>query len=232
MLLYTVKPKIDTKGHCYTLALQQILTGVYIAELCLIGLFSLRSATGPSIMMGLLFLTTIIFNYFTNRFFAPLEQYLPADLTLESQHQNEQTPLLSSAEQGEATSHIQSLTSRAHVPPKIAGPLARFFEPHIFASHAAMKQWLRDGDFDENDVPEYTEAQIKTAYLNPAYTSSTPVVWIPRDPMGVSKVAMRENEEAGIKCSDAGAWIDEEGALKWSVDDFEQVPVFKEGVRW
>jgi hypothetical protein len=236
-LLYTVQPKIDTKGHCYTLALQQILTGVYIAELCLIGLFSLRNATGPLVMIVLLFLATIVFNYTTNRYFAPLEQYLPADLALESED-DEQAPLLSSAEEGEADalhnteSNIQRLSNRSRVPAKVISPVAQFLQPHIFASHTAMRTWLREGDYDMDDAPEYSEEELKKAYLNPAYTSKTPVVWLAKDGMGVSENEVKENETAGIKCSDQGAWIDGEGKLKWSVDDFEEVPVFKKGTKW
>jgi hypothetical protein len=83
MLLYTAQPKIDTKGHSYTLSLQHMLTGVYIAELCLIGLFSLRGAFGPTVLLGILLIVTIVFTILTNRYFAPLEQYLPADLALD-----------------------------------------------------------------------------------------------------------------------------------------------------
>ncbi|CAO2657244.1 Nn.00g033700.m01.CDS01 [Neocucurbitaria sp. VM-36] len=237
MLLYTVQPKIDTKGHCYTLALQQVLTGVYIAELCLIGLFSLRQATGPLIMIVVLLIATAIFNYTTNIYFAPLEQFLPADLSLESDD-DEQAPLLSSAEEGEADalrnaeSHIDRLSSRTRVPPHLVSPVARFLQPHVFASHTAMNAWLRDGDFDENDTPEYSEDDLKKAYLNPAFTSKTPVVWLAKDEVGVSHNEIKENEEKGLKCSDQGAWIDEKGELKWSADDFEEVPVFKKAIRW
>jgi hypothetical protein len=237
MLLYTVQPKIDTKGHCYTLALQQILTGIYIAELCLFGLFSLRKATGPSIMIAVLLVATIIFNYITNRYFAPLEQFLPADLALES-GDDEQAPLLSAAEEGEADalrnseSNIQRLSSRVHIPSKVVTPIAQFLQPHIFASHTAMKAWLRDGDFDADDVPEYSEDELKKAYLNPVYTSKTPVVWLAKDSMGVSKNETQENEAEDIKCSDQGAWIDDNGALKWSVDDFDEVPIFKKSTKW
>lgn len=237
MLLYTVQPKVDTKGHCYTLSLQHILTGVYIAELCLIGLFSLRQATGPSIMIGVLLVVTAIFNYTTNRWFAPLEDYLPVDLALESED-NEQAPLLTAAEEGESDalrnteSNIERISNRAHIPNKVATPVTEFLQPHIFANHTAMKAWLREGDFDADDVPEYTEEEMKKAYLNPAYTSKTPVVWLARDKMGVSKNETQENDSAGISSSDQGAYIDEKGNLKWSIDDFEEVPIFKKGTRW
>jgi hypothetical protein len=237
MLLFTAQPKVDTKGHAYTLALQQILTGVYIAELCLIGLFSLDSANGPLIMLVVLFFATAIFNYTTNRYFAPLEQYLPADLALESED-DEQAPLLSSAEEGEsdalqnAESRINNLSNRTRVPSRVVTPVARFLQPHIFASHTAMKAWLRDGDFDENDEPQYSEDDMKKAYLNPAYTSKTPIVWLAKDSVGTSKNEIKENEEKGLACSDQGAWITDKGELKWSVDDFEEVPVFKKGTKW
>lgn len=240
MLLYTAQPKIDTKGHSYTLSLQHMLTGVYIAELCLIGLFSLRGAFGPTVLLGILLIVTIVFTILTNRHFAPLEQYLPADLALDgsSDVDGEEAPLLSSAEEGQADalereeSRIHRISSAVKVPPKITGPLARFFEPHIFASHRAMKQWLQDGDFDEDDVPEYSDEDVRKAYLHPAYTSQTPVIWLAKDDMGVSRREISENEKRELKSSDEGAWIDNEGNLKWSVDDFEKIPIFKKPKQW
>lgn len=240
MLLYTAQPKIDTKGHCYTLSLQHMLTGVYIAELCLIGLFSLRGAFGPTVLLGILFIVTIIFNVLTNRHFAPLEQYLPADLALDgsSNEEDEEAPLLSSAEEGQSdaiqreNSRIHQISSAVRISPKVTGPLARFFEPHVFTSHKAMKQWLQDGDFDEDDVPEYSDEDIRKAYLHPAYTSQTPVIWLAKDDMGVSKKEIQENEKKELRSSDEGAWLDKEGNLKWSVDDFERVPIFKKTKQW
>lgn len=188
-------------------------------------------------MTVLLFFATIVFNYTTNRYFAPLEQYLPADLALESED-DEQAPLLSAQEEGESDalrnteSNIDRLSSRSRVPTKVLSPVAQFLQPHIFASHTAMRAWLRDGDYDMDDAPEYSEDNVKKAYLNPAYTSKTPIVWLARDGMGVSENEVKENEAAGIKCSDEGAWIDEKGGLKWSIDDFEEVPIFKKGTKW
>ncbi|KAI1801214.1 DUF221-domain-containing protein [Daldinia bambusicola] len=237
-LLFVIQPKIDTKGQAYTLALQHLLTGVYIAELSLLGLFSLRRATGPSIITGLLLIVTILYNILTNRYLAPLEQFLPSDLTTLAEGDDESAPLLASAEEGQAqsTSRIQQLAQRADVPKTIAqriiDPIAHFFEPQVFASYQAMRSWLRDGNlFDsEEDVPEYTEEQLRKAYLNPALTSPTPLIWIAKDPMGVSQNEITENEKFGLKASDQGAWLDERGRLRWSVQDFEEVPIWKRSV--
>jgi calcium permeable stress-gated cation channel len=234
MLLFTVQAKIDTKGHSYTLALQQMLTGVYLAELCLLGLFGLRKATGPFIMMVVLLILTILYNVATNRYLAPLEKYLPTDLATESDDGDEITPLLSATEQGEGHMHqrVHHIAHQARIPEPILDPLARFFQPHIYGSHKAMKSWLRDGDFDEDDVPEYSEEEIEKAYMNPAFTSKTPLVWLARDEVGTSKHEIGELEGEGLRSSDEGAWIDEHGKLQWSWDDFGQVPIFKGATKW
>ncbi|KAF2022063.1 DUF221-domain-containing protein [Aaosphaeria arxii CBS 175.79] len=239
MLLFTVQAKIDTKGECYTLALQQILTGVYLAELCLIGLFSFRKATGPTIMMGVLLVLTAAYNAVMNRYLAPLEKYLPADLAAEVGNGSEEAAPLLAAEEGEAPpqpsdSHIVRLGQHAHVPRKVLDPIARFFQPHIFASHRAMRAWLQEDDsFDADaDGPSYKEEDVQKAYLNPALTSSTPVIWLPKDRIGATEVEVRENEEAGLKCSDDGAWLDENIKLEWSVRDFDKIPIFKRGTKW
>ncbi|KAI0832159.1 DUF221-domain-containing protein [Hypoxylon sp. FL0890] len=238
-LLFVIQPKIDTKGQAYTLALQHLLTGVYIAELSLLGFFSLRRATGPSVIIAILFVLTVIYNALMNKYLAPLEQFLPADLTTLSEMEGESEPLLSSAEEGraQATSHIQQLGRQAHIPQTITqhvlDPIARFFEPQVFASYQAMRAWLQDGySYDNEDVPEYTEEQLQKAYLNPALTSPTPLIWIARDPMGVSKTEISENEQRGLKASDQGAWLDEKGKLGWSVQDFSEVPIWKQAVTY
>lgn len=234
MFLYTIQPKLDTKGEAYTLALQHILTGVYIAELSLIGLFSLRQAFGPLIMMAVLLVVTAIYNGTMNKYFTPLEKFLPAELASEFEDGNdEQTPLLADAEEGHATdSHLHHLADHARIPHQIADPIARFFHPQISTSYRAMRTWLRDGDFEEDDVPEYSDEDLKKAYLNPAFTSSTPVIWVAKDGMGVSKHEVDENEKEGLRSSDQGAWLDENGKLQWSVGDFDEIPIFKSAKKW
>ncbi|KAF2205959.1 DUF221-domain-containing protein [Delitschia confertaspora ATCC 74209] len=231
-LLFVMAPKIDTRGHSYTLALQQLLTGVYIAELALLGIFSLHGATGPFVITAVLLAATILYNYIMNRYFSPFEEYLPADLIRQVEEDDEQTALLSSVEAGDAENHIQRLSSRSRLPPSIVNPITRFFEPHLFASTTVMTKWLKDGDWDEDDVPEYTEEELKRAYANPVFTSSAPTVWLPRDPMGVSQNEVKENGEEGIKASDEGAWLGRDGKVGWDVEDFGSVPVFRMEVRY
>ncbi|KAH8890372.1 DUF221-domain-containing protein [Thozetella sp. PMI_491] len=239
-LFFVIQPKVETHGRAYTLALQHLLTGLYIAELALIGIFSLKGATGPVIMTAVLFFVTVLYNYQTNKYLSPLEKYLPADLANNQAAGDETTPLLASAEEGRhgegEQSRIERLGQQAHLSPRIVGPLARFFEPHIFASYQAMSRWLREdeGDFNafEDDAPTYSEEQIRNAYVNPALTSSTPVVWLPKDEFGTSENEVRETEEAGLKASDELAHLDEKGKVHWDERDWAQIPIWKVGVRY
>ncbi|KAI0477257.1 hypothetical protein GGR56DRAFT_636488 [Xylariaceae sp. FL0804] len=240
-LFYVIQPKIDTRGKAYALALQHLLTGVYIAELALIGIFGLGKATGPSVMAGVLFFVTILYHILMNKYLGPLEDFLPADLAAASERGDETTPLLSGAEEGRAQmqSHIQRLGQNAHVPGHVyrhvVDPAARFFEPHVFASYEAMRSWLQKGDhydIEEDEAPDCEEEELRTAYLNPALTSSTPVVWLARDGLGTSANEVRENEDQGLRASDEGAWLDEKGRVQWSVHEFGKLPVWKEGIKY
>ncbi|KEY74939.1 hypothetical protein S7711_01288 [Stachybotrys chartarum IBT 7711] len=229
-LLFVIQPKIDTRGSAYTLALQHLLTGVYIAELALIGLFGLASATGPLILMVVLFGLTVLYNLMTNRYLEPLEKHLPTDLATQLEN-DEAAPLLGSAEQGD--SHIRHWGRQAHVPRKILDPFERFFEPRFFATHQAIQRWIREGDEDfEEEATTYSDEELAKAYMNPALTSSTPIVWLPRDDVGVSRNEIAENKEAGIMATDGGAWVDEKTRLRWNDGDFKDVPLLNKGVNY
>lgn len=244
MLLFTTQPKLDTKGKCYTLALQQILTGVYIAELSLIGLFGLREATGPSVVLAVLLVATIVYHGLMNRYFAPLERFLPADIEGagegegEEERENrssEQTPLLAQAQAQAQAEEGQSPTQHLHH--HVQAARQTLIHPLLSTSHRSVARWLTSHpDFSALTVPAYSEQQLRTAYLNPALESRTPVVWLPRDRMGVSGVEVRECEALGLEASDEGAWVDGRGRVGgvWmeGEGDWAEIPGWKEGVRW
>jgi calcium permeable stress-gated cation channel len=230
-LLFVVQTKFDTKGESYTRALQHLLTGVYLSELCLIGLFGLRKAPGPSLLMAILFVITILYHVTMNRHLSPLEEYLPADL----QAEDEERPLLE-AEQGSSPDDGDTLPEslieqigRGRVPTQVLKPVAQFLEPEVFASHQALKSWFQDV---EEDLPQYSDEEIRTAYLNPALSSKTPKLWLVRDEMGISKHEIAENEAAGIPSTDEGAFLDENNDIVWPVDDLTKAPIFKMPVRY
>lgn len=215
-LLYVIQVKVEPRGTCYALALQQLLTGVYLAELCLFGLFTLQDAAGPATLMVILLVVTAVHHFVVNRYLNPLEKHLLLDAAAADE---EGQGLLS-----------QTRASGLPVPQKLPAtfldPLAWLLESRVLPSKDDLRPYLQD-PAEDDDVPRYTDDEISNAYLNPALTSKLPKVWIPRDSRGVSKNELRENEAAGVPSTDDGAELNEKGEVVWDQDDFSTVPIFK-----
>ncbi|KAK7729380.1 phosphate metabolism protein 7 [Cytospora paraplurivora] len=229
-LLFMVVPKIETRGKCYTRALQQLLAGVYIGELCLVGLFGLRNAKGPSIMLVVLLLATVTYHLLINRYLNPLEDHFPEEVLSADDGDGEQSPLLAAAEEGQLAEHQRLLVQRrAHIPQEIFPHLARFLEPSVYASHKAMSAFLARTTAETDPPPSYSEEDIKKAYQNPSLTSKTPVLWLPRDIYGLSKKEIESLAKAGFDAVDDGAWVNENGKVDFERRDLRHLPIWKEG---
>ena len=260
LLLYSNNAKLEMKGLCHGRALQQMLTGVYVSELCLIGLFGARNAKGPSILMTIFFILTILHHVTVNKYLTPLEQYIPLDVLQaaeegsggsdearddnepnieESDDANAEEPLLSASQSRDAhhTSRLHRSTITASVPIYILDPLKNFLEskkilpsassliPHLQPS-TETKLNIRDSTL--TTVPNYTESQIENAYQNPVLTSKVPIVWLAKDPMGVSEeFKTRNKERAELETTDEGAELGENGKLVWDESDLSKAPIFK-----
>ena len=82
--LYVTKFRFDTGGLLYPTAINQLFTGLYVMELCLVGLFFLvRDADdagnavgtpckGQAIIMIVCLVFTVIYQFLLNRAFGPL----------------------------------------------------------------------------------------------------------------------------------------------------------------
>ena len=226
-LLYVCLSKVDTRGEVYERALKQMPTGIYLAELALIGLFSARKATTQTILMIVLLVLTAGINLILDRTLRPLELYLGYDMI-----QAAEVPLLARedgvSEHDEVALHMSAHNRRLGINKLGTGPataLSKFFDTFISSSRDEVKGWLSIPD-REDDSSAPSEEELANAYGNPAFTSKTPKLWLPRDQAGVSRDEIAENEEAGIPTTDEAAEIDENGKL-WYDPDFEKVPVWK-----
>lgn len=93
--LYVTKFRFDTGGLLYPTAINQLFTGLYLMELCLIGLFFLvRDASSDgkakgtpcqaqAIVMIVVLILTLLYQWLLNGAFGPLMRYLP--ITLEDE---------------------------------------------------------------------------------------------------------------------------------------------------
>jgi len=87
-VLFVYDTDADTKGLLYPRALQHIFVGLYIAQICLIGLFAIaigtsKGAIGPLVLMILLVVVTALFHVSLNSALDPLLKYLPKTLDAE-----------------------------------------------------------------------------------------------------------------------------------------------------
>ncbi|CAK7266604.1 hypothetical protein SEPCBS119000_002114 [Sporothrix epigloea] len=84
-LVYAYDADRDSKGLHYPRALLHLTIGLYLAEVCLIGLFSIQSAVGPVILMVVFLVFTLLVHISLSDAVSPLLYSLPRTLALEDE---------------------------------------------------------------------------------------------------------------------------------------------------
>jgi hypothetical protein len=84
-LLYIYSSENDTRGLHYPRALKHLLTGVYFAEICMIGLLGIGGSFGPLVLMFGLAVFTLLMNISLNAALSPLLRNLPRTLAVEEE---------------------------------------------------------------------------------------------------------------------------------------------------
>jgi len=213
-ILFVTDSQIDTKGLIYPRALQQLLTGVYIAEICLIGLFAINVTTGPLILMIVFLIFTALFHISLNSALDPLLYNLPKSLEAEEES------FLSSLEAGTNDVELKekssnggaTTTATAAAPHKKPNFLAKFLHPHIYSDYATLRRLVPHSVLDVNNM--YEEVVEQNAYFPPSVISETPLLWIPRDEGGISRQEVAHSSKV-IPITDEGCTMDEKNKLVW-----------------
>ena len=224
-LLYVRTTKIDTKGEAYKRALQQMPIALYLAELCLIGLFGARKAAAQTALMIVLLIITAIINFLLDRMLRPLDLFLGLDKWHE-----QQVPLLAE-EDGIDPNDEEALHAAAHgrrlglkrLPHPAPRWMSDFFDSIISAERSKISSWLDDSSLMDS-MSQMSDEDLAKVYLPPALVVKTPKLWIPRDKAGVSRQEIELNDAAGIPTTDEAAEIDEHAKLHWN-HNFEEVPI-------
>ena len=229
---YIMTNDIDTKGRAHAKALQHLTTGVYISEVCLIGLFAIKTAVGPLVLMIIFLIATALFHAVMRNALKPLMEYVP-----DSYEGADILRLFSSAETGSydmsknasEPSVAQSAQGRKISSMK-AGILARFFDPRKFKSHSDVTSELTNFGKPVTYLAEDEQA----AYYDPAIWSPLPQLWIVRDPMGISRQEVKDSSEV-IPITDEGAVFNEKNKVEWKQETVTQAPLWdqeKRHVKW
>lgn len=222
---YVLQTSIDTQGRAYAKALQQLTVGIYTAEICLIGLFSLsvrrhNSSTGPLILMIIFTILTVVYHRIMHNELGPLTRTLPNNLVREREQSSDE-------EAGEGDALLGGAEPREQ-PSGLRGLFLKFFEPQKYASFHSNLRSLSKTRLGEA-VPSIDDDKQESAYQHPSLTSNVPTLWIAKDELGTSKKLI---EEVGkdIKVSDEGAWIDDKGKLEFDKENLRSMPIWKEHI--
>jgi hypothetical protein len=237
--LYVYETNLDTKGEAYQKALRQLLTGVYLSEICLIGLFAIATAdniqaVGPLAIMCLLLFLTIVFQ-FTMKVALKHEEARLAytdPAPTHGGHTNGHHEDGMHTQNGEKVHTTEASPSYAPKSTRMPGFLAKLFNPEKHSIHnlsASLDQF-----YHRPQEPLPMEIQ-KRAFFNPSVTSPTPVIWIVKDDMGISTREIRDTQKVvpGLIMTDEQATFNEKGKVYWKgVEDghSREAPVFDERI--
>lgn len=114
-MLYVSRFRIDTGGLLYPRAINQTFTGLYVMELCLIGLFFLTrdeqgdALTAQAIVMIVALLLTALYQFLLNWSFGPLLRYLPITFEDEAVLRDEAFDRMQAERLGLTTADPQSI---------------------------------------------------------------------------------------------------------------------------
>lgn len=172
-----------------------------------------------------------------NHHLKPLEDHFPDKLISDDGKDPEEQSLQTSVEEGSTQegqephedSRIQQVGREVHIPQAVLDPVARFFEPHVYASREAMTDFLKRTAAETDPLPEYTDDELKDAYKNPSLKSKTPLIWLPKDEYGLSKKEIESlAAEDGLEATDEGAWVDRRGQVYFDSENLRALPVWIE----
>lgn len=211
-ILFVSDSQIDTKGLIYPRALQQLMVGVYIAEVCLIGLFGVATTPGPLIIMVIFTVFTVLYHFSLNSALDPLLYTLPKTLDTEEEALRLE---LSSATKESHLNEKNGDTSVLPAPHQKPNFVSKFFKPHIFADYPTLRRLVPHGLYDADNL--YEQAVADNAYFPPSVTSETPLLWIPRDLAGVSAQEIKDTSRV-INITDEGATLDEKNKIQWDAE--------------
>jgi len=217
-IFYVYDTGPDTKGLIYARTLRQLFVGLYIAEICLIGLMAtavgkdVKAGIGPLILFIALLIFTALYNIGLSKAIRPFMDALPKDLEIEERR-------IQASAKGEPFEDLKTVRTEktesgesTMVPsPQVKKPnmLTKFLKPHIYADYEHMRSLMPTHIANTNEIDEDL---IRDAYLPPSVWSEVPRLIIPRDPLGFSGPEVLESGKV-IPITDAGATLNEKNKM-------------------
>jgi hypothetical protein len=155
-MIYVSYAKAETNGLIFPKAVNQLFTGLYFLELCLVGLFFLQedergnqSCFPHAIVMVIMLIFTVLFQIVLNRAFGPLFTYLPITFEDEAVKRDEEWQRAQASrwkQTDEHTSLIAQEDARSNFEETKQTPLAE--RKHRKSSHGPESYELDNLDGD------------------------------------------------------------------------------------
>ncbi|OTB19899.1 hypothetical protein K445DRAFT_313688 [Daldinia sp. EC12] len=234
-VFFVTDTQVDTRGLIYPRALKQLFSGIYIAELCMIGIFATSVAIGPLVLMVAFLVFTILFHITLNNAIDPLLYNLPRTLGVEEESRSLPTEgstrhtSYSTVQNGDqdGISETKKISSGdTAVAGKKPGFLAKFLKPWQYCDYESLRKLVPRDQVDTNNL--YTDEIERNAYFPPSVSSATPLLWIPEDPMGISKQEVRDTGKV-IPITDEGCILSDKNKLEWDTETVRP-PVWEEKI--
>lgn len=242
-VLFVTDTQIDTRGLIYPRALKQLFTGIYLSELCLIGLFGASVAIGPLVLMIAFLVFTVLFHLSLNNALDPLLYNLPQSLMAEEEQRRAGLEATVSDEKALAndkgyvtvsdavhrlkkTKVTDQCQTSPGGQPKKGNFIIKFLKPWVYADYFTLRSYLPQQETNFG-VTDKLEAE---AYLPSVVTSQPPLLWIPRDKAGVSAQEVAHTGKV-IPITDEGCELNDKNKLEWDQDG-ARPPVWEEKVMY
>jgi hypothetical protein len=247
-VLFVTDANIDTRGLIYPRALKQLFVGLYLAEICMIGLFGASVAIGPLVLMVIFLIFTILFHMSLNSALNPLLYNLPQSLLAEEESlRGVDAEAARGVDAGQPGYNGNSHNGVGQIPSvdstkkdirevhlahagngKKPNMFVKFLKPWVYNDYMALRALVPANVLDYNNL--YTDEVENGAYLPPTVTSQTPLLWIPSDPAGVSKQEVRDTSKV-IPITDEGCELNEKGQMIWD-QETTRPPVWEEKIEY
>lgn len=242
--LFTLGTTVSTNGQSYGRALQQLTTGIYLSEVCLIGLFAIgvgqtNQSIGPLVLEIIFLVGTIVWQVWLNRSLKKMEETLPETSVVEQisqqHHDVEKGPNGDAMRDGESPDGRNDsvakhpATDNPNHKRSFMDRVKGYFAPSTSASTSI---WSIAPHLN-TPVRDYTPQERAEAYMHPAAISEVPMVWIAKDKFGLSKQEIEATHKEvgeGLEMTDEGAIFNDKGKVEWNQDDLKSAPIYEEEV--
>ncbi|EWZ78614.1 hypothetical protein FOWG_17153 [Fusarium oxysporum f. sp. lycopersici MN25] len=223
-VLYVADTDVDTRGLIYPQALKQLSFGVYVAEMCLIGMFIVSKAAGPAVLMIMFLTLTILCHVSLVKALDPLLYTLPLsqferDPVGQAQQRKPEDVQVHNGARATSGGPGKSSIACKDVSIATVGDhnkahfVSDWLRSRIFIDYAAVAQLVHH-DLKDAEYPADAKAH---AYYPPSATSQAPYLWIPGDDAGISNNEVVDTGNIA-SISNKGCYLNRRNSIEWETD--------------